>query len=221
MLNKSFNPVSACGIKAKGEGVFTGYASVFDSNDLVGDTIKPGAFKGYTGNVIPLFINHDYGAVPVGSLKGAEDNHGFFVEASINLQHTDGPTVYSALKRGDVTGLSIGFSMGPDDYEKKQDGGREIHKLNLKEVSVVTWPCEPKAQITSVKSFDESETIRDLEKAIREEFGLSKSAACRFLSRVKSVIRGELEADLNKIEEQKFIKARVSALEQYLKSFEV
>lgn len=188
------NPIHQCKLKfdSDSKGNFEGYASVFNSNDAVDDTILPGAFKDSVGSRVKMFVNHDHRQVPIGTWREMkEDSYGLFAVGSINLDHKDGPSVYSAMKRGDMDGLSIGFTLKQGDYEKKDTGGKLIKSLSLKETSVVTFPCEPKAMITGVK-FEEAETIRDLERLIRDEFGCSKSVACDFLSHAKRILGGDL-----------------------------
>lgn len=224
MLQKLDNPTSQCNLKFVSEvkGEFEGYASVFNSDDLVGDTIKKGAFqKSLSGNTPKMFVNHDHYSIPVGSwVKAFEDDHGLFVHGSINMEHRDGPSAYSAMKRGDMEGLSIGFTMGRDDYQEKSGGGRIITNMMLKEVSIVTFPCEPKAIITTVKSMEEIESIRDLERFIRDEFAASKSVACSFLSHAKRILSGDLTEAEKRITELEKQLQRKNAVESLFNAIE-
>lgn len=198
-------PSNHCSLKfdSSETGVFEGYASVFDSVDNVGDTIVRGAFKSslVAGHRIKMFINHNHKEIPVGTwTEFEEDDHGLYGKGSINFDHANGKSLYSALKRSDIDGLSIGFSMNDDDFKIKSSGGRIIKNLSLKEVSVVTFPCEEKATITNVK-FDEAQTIRDLEQMIRDEFHCSKAVACNFLSHAKRILAGDLAQNEKRIRE--------------------
>ena len=214
MLQKKINQTNQCQFKfaEEGKGKLEGYASVFDSIDAVGDTIIKGAFAGCIDKDIPMFVNHDHGAIPVGTFKAIEDGVGLFVDGSINLQHKDGETVYSALKRGDITGMSIGFQMPKDGFTMKDDGGRIITEADLKEISIVTFPCEDSARITAVKQerWDECETIRDLERLIRDELDTTKSVACTLLSHFQRVMSGELTS----------AKAEIKSLTRMLNEYE-
>jgi hypothetical protein len=188
------NPLSRCNLKfaSNEKGEFEGYASVFNSDDAVNDTILPGAFsKSLSSGGAAMFINHDHKQIPVGTWKSLrEDEKGLVAVGAINMDHVMGPSAYSAMKRGDMTGLSIGFTMEKGDFERKSGGGRIIKNASLKEVSIVTFPCEEKAQITAVK-MDDLLTIRDLEHMLRDEFGCSKSVATNFLSHAKRIISGD------------------------------
>lgn len=169
------------------KGTFTGYGSVWDSVDLVGDTVIKGAFQESIKKYTPkMFMNHDSWEIPIGSWKHIEeDSKGLLCVGEINLQHKDGPSLHSALERKDMDSLSIGF--GLDEFKQREDGGRDLLKINLREISVVTFPCEPKATISDVKSL---ETVRDIEKFLRDA-GFSKNEAMAAVSHFKRILLGE------------------------------
>ena len=202
------NPLDQCLLKFSNDekGFFKGYASVFNSVDKVGDTILPGAYtKSLESRLPKMFVNHDHRSVPVGDwLKMAEDDHGLLAEGKIDLNHKDGPTVYSALKREALDGLSVGFTMGEGDYESKEEG-RLIKSLNLMEVSLVNFPCEGQAVVTAVKAdILALQDLSDCENYLRDVCGFSKSMARAFISQIKTFTRCDAEAELkNQIEESK------------------
>lgn len=205
------NPLNQCNLKFDSDGDFKGYLSVFNSEDQVNDTILPGAFLRSlsSGRSVKMFVNHNHREIPIGTWKNLEeDEYGLKAVGSINLDHINGKSLHSAMKRGDMDGLSIGFEASNDDFEQKSGGGRVYKNLTLREGSVVTFPCEQKAVITGVK-FDELQTVRDLERAIRDEFGCSKSVACNFVSHAKRILSGELPEYEKQIIELK------SRLQQY------
>lgn len=198
MLLKVDNPTDRCCLKFDSDdktGEFEGYASVFNSNDRVNDTIAPGAFSKSLESGLPsMFINHKHGEIPVGDwIEMKQDDTGLFGRGKIDLVHKDGPTLYSAMKRQAMKGLSIGFTMNPDDFDRKEDGGRVIKNMELKEVSIVTFPCEEQAKILGVKAEDFAalSSLQDVEDWLRESAGFSKSLAVAFVSQFKRVVRGE------------------------------
>lgn len=174
-------------------GEFEGYASVFNSNDKVNDTIIPGAFeKSLEAGIPKMFINHNHQDIPVGDwVKMEEDEHGLFGRGRIDMNHHLGPSTHSAMKRGAMTGLSIGFTLGDGDFDEKDEdghpfGNRNIKNMDLREVSIVTFPCEPKAQIEQVKleDFADFTDLKGLEAFLRESCKFSRSAAAAFVGRV-------------------------------------
>lgn len=152
-------------------GRFTGLGSVFDVIDQGGDVVMKGAFADSLKERMPVMLwQHDM-AQPIGVFKMAEETaEGLLLEGEINLDTQKGKEAYSLLKQGAIKGLSIGYFT--EDYEDKQ-GVRYLKKLSLFEVSVVTFPMNQLANVTSVKSID---TIRDFEHMLRE-IGFSRQEA--------------------------------------------
>ena len=207
MFHKLINQLENCQLKFSSEekGVFEGYASVFNSVDKVGDTIAPGAFQESleSGRTIKMFVNHAQHEVPVGDwVSMKEDDHGLLSTGKIDLDHKDGPTVYSALKRGAMDGLSVGFTMQSGDFEQKGEG-RLIKNMALMETSVVSFPCEGQARISAVKAdIPGLITLKDFEDYLRETGGFSKSVATAMVSQMQKVIRSDSEAQKQQIAAQ-------------------
>lgn len=208
MLFKWTNPLEQCHLKFASDesGCFDGYASVFNSNDAVNDTILPGAFEKsiQAGHRVKMFINHQQHEIPVGDwIKMAEDERGLYVQGQIDLNHKDGPTAYSAAKRGALDGLSVGFTMDEGDFEQKSGGGRNIHNMKLMEVSLVNYPCEGQARITAVKA-DMSGlcSLGDCEDYLRDVGGFSKSMAKVLVSHIVKTSRADAVAGRSEITER-------------------
>ena len=202
MIIKRNNPFGTCELKFSkaGTGEFEGYASVFDGVDSYQDTIEKGAFAKSikSGKTIPMFINHDSWAIPAGkyiSLK--EDDTGLLVVGKIDLNHKDGPSLYSAMKEETMDGLSIGFRIRKGGaYEDEDTGVRVITDIDLKEISAVNFPADDAARISMVKSEIETlETLKDFELFLRDSANFSKSAATAFVSRIRKLKQGDPAAD--------------------------
>lgn len=202
-------------------GTFSGYATKFNSTDLVGDTILPGAFTKALENIgtLPIFFNHNSYEVPIGKYTKVEQNaRGLKVEGQLILDIPKAKDVYAAMKSGVVSGLSIGFSINDDGYEEKEDHSGYIIKeiAKLREISICTYPCEPKAQITAVKSEDveQLKTVRDFERFLRDS-GFSKSMALAIVSRAKQVFADDLRDSENQEKQQHELDA-LERLNSYL-----
>ena len=81
------------------------------------------------------------------------------------------------MRKGIVKGLSIGYGTVREDFSGKV---RLLKDLDLYEVSLVTIPMNPAAQVTAVKS--QLTTVRDFERWLRETGGFSKAEAARIAS---------------------------------------
>ena len=179
-------------IKAGGEeGSVEGYASVFNSVDSYGDTMLPGAFDNVikSGELPLMFYNHYHFEIPVGKWDSMEtDDFGLKVKGRLNLDLKEAQDVYSALKFGSVSGLSIGFQFGKKDYTSSKQGRSFKNIARLPEISIVAMPAESKARISDVKAFslEGVKTLREFETCLRDS-GMSQKSALEFISKAKEL----------------------------------
>jgi len=137
------------------EGTFEGYASLFNIEDLSRDVVAPGAFRdtiarrGASG--IKMLFQHDP-SEPIGVwLDIAEDARGLRVKGRLMLEVGRAREVLSLMKAGALEGLSIGFRT-EKSVRDPRSRVRTLRKIDLWEISVVTFPMQPGALITTVKS---------------------------------------------------------------------
>lgn len=184
-------------------GAFSGYGAVFGNLDAYGDVIAPGAFKDTLrtwkkkGRLPPMLLQHGGGllgtaedGIPVGVFKSmAEDDVGLKVEGElIGLSTDKGRYIYEGLKAGALDGLSIGYVAREIAYGKKpEEPKRLLKKLDLFEVSIVTFPANDAARVGGVKAIEELATLADCETWLRDAAGLTRSQALAFVSRVKGL----------------------------------
>jgi HK97 family phage prohead protease len=151
MITKNIEDNNLNLIKFHDAGCFQGYASTFHVLDYAGDVILPCAFSWKTYKDTKLLWQHDYKA-PIGIIDTIyEDASGLYVEGRIFLELTQGKEAYILIQNGVTNHLSIGYEV-LDFY--MEDGVRYITKINLWEVSVVTFPANKFAGITSIKDVD-------------------------------------------------------------------
>ncbi|GAB4225342.1 MAG: hypothetical protein Kow0032_00970 [Methyloligellaceae bacterium] len=136
------------------DGTFSGYASVFGAQDMGRDVVMPGAFaeslrkRGPGG--IKLLFQHDP-AEPIGVWEEIrEDARGLWVRGRLLLQVARAREVLSLLRAGAIDGLSIGFR-AVSGRRDPRSGVRYLHKVDLWEISIVTFPMLPHARIDAVK----------------------------------------------------------------------
>ncbi|WP_457093227.1 HK97 family phage prohead protease [Microvirga sp. P5_D2] len=147
------------------DGVFEGYASLFGVTDLGKDVVMPGAFaetlKKRDVSAVRLLWQHDP-ATPIGRWLGIEeDRRGLRVRGKLNLAVERARDIHALMREGAVDGLSIGFRVERARAERPT-GVRRLEKLDLWEISVVTFPMLPGARVETVKH-----TPHDLASAIR------------------------------------------------------
>ncbi len=135
-------------------GVFEGYASLFGVVDLGRDLVLPGAFRETlqrrTASRIKMLWQHE-AKEPIGAwLSITEDARGLKVKGRLNLAVARAREVLALMRDGTVDGLSIGFRT-EKAFSDKQTGIRRLQRLDLWEISVVTFPMLPQARVSSVK----------------------------------------------------------------------
>lgn len=190
------------------QGVFEGYASVFNTVDSDGDIILPGAFGkalGSQSRSVAMFFNHRRNEIPVGRwLHLEEDSKGLLARGELTPGNPQSEALKSAMKHGTVNGLSVGFLAGAGDFDRIATGMAFKSMQRLREISICTEPANEEASISSLKSMETIETIRDAEHWLRDSAGLSKSEAQALIARIKSAVRsdsegGEITAILDRI----------------------
>jgi HK97 family phage prohead protease len=136
-------------------GIIKGYGSVFDNIDSDNDRIIKGAFTNSIkqhnqNNKIKLLWQHHIHE-PIGTITHlSEDDHGLYIEAKLLLGIARANEAYKLVKSGAIKGLSIGFRVEESFYENDQ---RVITEVDLWEVSLVTFPANELALVTSTKNF--------------------------------------------------------------------
>lgn len=193
------------------QGVFEGYASVFNKVDSDGDIILPGAFaKALTGQsrAVAMFFNHRRNEIPVGKwLHLEEDSKGLLARGELTPGNPQSEALKSAMQHGTVSGLSVGFLAAVGDFDRIPTGMSFKSMQRLREISICTEPSNEDASISALKSMETIETIRDAEHWLRDSAGLSKSEALAFIARIKSAVRSDSEG------------GEISALLQRINSF--
>ena len=131
-------------IRAKGRRL-EGYAALFGTEARIGtfvETIRRGAFTKSLGSDILALLDHDpsrmLGRTRSGSLRLSEDRTGLHFDLDVpDTSH--GRDVLALAERGDLGGMSFGFTATDEHWEGEK---RELRSVRLHEVSVVqSWPA--------------------------------------------------------------------------------
>lgn len=167
------------------DGRFTGYGSVFGNVDSYREIVARGSFLDsinaikQAGDPLPALWQHRSDS-PIGGFESLEeDEYGLKVSGWLMVDEVPlARQAHALMKRRVVKGMSIGYYVEASDFNEKT-GIRTLTKLDLKEISIVTFPANPDAQIDAVKqklADGNLPTIREFEDALRER-GFSRSQA--------------------------------------------
>lgn len=145
-----------------GEIRVSGYAAVFGEETSIGgmftEVIERGAFKDAVGRDDVVFlINHE--GLPLartrsGTLTLREDDHGLYMEASLDMDDPDVRSIVPKMKRGDLDKMSFAFIPTRQAWdETSKVPKRMIQEAELFDVSIVTTPAYSGTEI-GLRSLD-------------------------------------------------------------------
>ena len=119
--------------------------------------IAAGAFVGSLGahkaaGTMPAMLWQHDADEPIGVwTEMTEDKKGLRVKGQLALETVRGKEAHALLKLGALNGLSIGFVSKQWAYDRESEV-RTLTEIDLWEVSLVTFPANPKARVTHIKS---------------------------------------------------------------------
>ena len=160
------------------QGELVAYASTFGNVDLQGDRVVRGAFRKSAkrirdGQTIPLAWGHDLHGSPqnlVGEIHHAEeDSEGLLIRARFDLADAVAAKAWRLVKRGQIDHLSIGYRVPPHGQRRGRDGVNELLEVDLKEVSLVLEPANPRARVVSFKSEPDRPDLRARTRALEAD----------------------------------------------------
>lgn len=184
-------------IKSLNDREFSGYGSIFGNRDLGGDVVEKGAFKRTlaqkkrAGHLPQMFWGHNPDQVPGKWLDMYEDDDGLMVRGVLADTQL-GNEIHTLLKMDAVRGLSIGYVTRDQDWE---DDIRIIKDVDLWEVSIVSLPMNPLANIEHVKSRlsaagEYVPTKTELEDILRKA-GFSRRVAKECVFKIRSFVEDD------------------------------
>lgn len=151
--------------KIKGEvsesGTFTGMAATYGNEDLGHDIIDRGAFTRTLDakKDFPILWQHQVDN-PIGTAKIVDTAQGLQINGTLML--ADNPAAqkaYALIKASVIKGLSIGYDTMKWTYDEEAEV-RHLTEVRLWEVSIVTFPMNESAQISSVKAMSDDDRAR-------------------------------------------------------------
>ena len=143
----------------------TGRPIVYNSRtDLTffDEIIEPGALDGADLKDVRFLINHNLDMIPLArsrnnnknsTMQMETDKDGMKIRVNLDTQNnSESKNLYSAIKRGDITGMSFMFTIKEDKWENMdtEHPTRRILKIGkVMEVSAVTFPAYEETEISA------------------------------------------------------------------------
>ena len=186
MKDLKFLPIEFDAKAVKDDGAFAGYASTFGNVDSGYDVVMPGAFAKSLRErpcaKVKMLWQHDQ-REPIGVwTECKEDDKGLYVEGRVLKDVQRGAEAHSLMKAGVIDSMSIGFRTLESDYT--QAGVRQLKEVGLMEISLVTFPMNDQATVSSVKEFNP----REMEKSLRDA-GFSRADAVKAVAVFRERLR--------------------------------
>jgi HK97 family phage prohead protease len=159
MMNKQLNvPLQLKEVSETGE--FSGYGSVFGVKDSHDDIILKGAFvdsldQWKTKGKFPSMLWQHDTKEPIGIYtKMQEDDNGLYFEGKLLIDADPlAKRAHAHLKAGSLDGMSIGYNLSEDGYRYDSEKDAFIlSKIDLWELSIVTFPSNTDARVQQVKT---------------------------------------------------------------------
>lgn len=143
----------------------TGRPIVYDSVTDLGcfnEVIERGALDKANLKDVRFLVNHDTSMIPLARSRNNNENSTMQLEVDkdgmsirVNLDtenNTEARNLYSAIKRGDITGMSFMFTIDDEEWEDLESDHpiRHIRKIGIVfEVSAVTFPAYESTEISA------------------------------------------------------------------------
>ena len=143
----------------------TGRPIVFESRANLGccdEIIRAGALNDADLSDVRFLVNHNADMIPLARYKEGFknstmqiqiDKDGLVMRVNLDIENNqDARALYSAVQRGDVSGMSFMFTIDSDEWEglETDHPTRYINKIgSVAEVSAVTFPAYEQTEISA------------------------------------------------------------------------
>lgn len=145
-------------------GVITGRPIVYNSRTDLGyfdEVIERGALNGADLRDVRFLVNHDISKIPLArsrnnnansTMQLMPDDQGMAIRVNLDVKNnSDARNLYSAIERGDITGMSFMFQIDDEEWTEldSEHPTRHIKRIsNVIEVSAVTFPAYEDTEIS-------------------------------------------------------------------------
>lgn len=167
-----------------GRSIITGRPIVFGSRTDLGwfdEIIDPGALDTTDLTDVRFLVNHDLSKIPLArsrrnngnsTMQLLTDAQGMQITAELDTENNaEARALYSAVQRGDITGMSFMFSIDAEEWEELESDHplRRIKTISsVVEVSAVTFPAYDATEINA-RSKDALDRARSAMEIARQQ----------------------------------------------------
>ena len=166
--------------------VITGRPIVYNSKTDLGyfdEVIELGALNSADLTDVRFLVNHNTDMIPLArsrrnngnsTMRLTPDLEGLSIEVNLDTENNaDAKALYSAVSRGDISGMSFMFSVEDDTWENLDTDHptRHINSIaSVVEVSAVTFPAYEATEINA-RSNEALESARSMLESVRRQRG--------------------------------------------------
>lgn len=145
--------------------ILTGRPIVYNSRTDIGyfdEMIESGALNNTDLTDVRFLVNHDTSKIPLArsrrnngnsTMQLMPDNEGLAIRVSLDTENNaEAKALYSAVQRGDITGMSFMFGVDDEEWENLESDHpfRRIKGISsVVEVSAVTFPAYESTEINA------------------------------------------------------------------------
>lgn len=164
------------------DGTITGRPIVFGQKTDIGwydEIIERGALDATDLKDVRLLINHNVDMIPLArsrnntansTMQLMPDENGLGIKVALDVENNnDARSLYSAVKRGDIDGMSFMFTVEKDSWDDPDSDHPTRHILSIKrvfEVSAVTFPAYSR---TSIQARGLSDALERAKESLESE----------------------------------------------------
>ena len=145
--------------------IIVGRPIVYESKTDIGwfdEVIERGALDGADLTDVRFLVNHDISKIPLArsrkntansTMQLTVDYEGMAIRVNLDIENNaDARSLYSAVQRGDITGMSFMFGISDEEWENldSEHPTRRIKAISkVVEVSAVTFPAYDDTEINA------------------------------------------------------------------------
>lgn len=192
----------------EGGSVITGRPIVYNSRTDLGlydEVIESGALANTDLTDVRFLVNHDISRIPLArsrrnngnsTMQLTPDEEGLSIRVNLDTENnSEAKALYSAVQRGDITGMSFMFSVNSekwDDLESEHPVRRITDIGSVVEVSAVTFPAYTSTEIQarSKEALDNARSALEKAKASEAELLESRKKELELLKEKTKLLGG-------------------------------